>query len=42
MEPGAPPDLDPSEFPGTTVIGRHEQRLFGVRFVTHDYWFRPL
>lgn len=26
---------------GATVAGRHEQRLFGVRFVTHHYAMRP-
>jgi hypothetical protein len=39
--PGAPA-LDREAFPGATIVGRHEQRLLGVRFVTHDYWFRPL
>jgi hypothetical protein len=38
----APAELDPAVFPGTTIVGRHVQRLFGVRMVTHDYWFRPL
>lgn len=38
----APADLDASRFPGTTLVGRHEQRLGGIRLVTHDYWFRPL
>lgn len=40
--PCAPRELDPAVFAGTTIVGRHEQRLFGVRFVTHHYWFRPL
>lgn len=39
---GAPDDVDPSAFAGTTIVGLHEQRLFGLRFVTHRYWFRPL
>ena len=39
---GAPEDLDASAFEGTTIVGRHEQRIFGVRFVTHRYWFRPV
>lgn len=38
----APPELDSAVFPGTTLVGRHVQRCFGVRMVTHDYWFRPL
>jgi hypothetical protein len=38
---GAPADLDPSAFEGATIVARHEQRIFGVRFVTHRYWFRP-
>ena len=37
----APPETDLSVLEGTTIIGRHEQRMFGVRFVTHEYWFRP-
>jgi hypothetical protein len=24
-----------------TIRGRHEQRVFGVVFAVHDYWFRP-
>jgi hypothetical protein len=39
--PGAPPN-DPAALPGATIVGKHEQRLFGVRFVTHRYWFRPI
>lgn len=38
--PGAP-DVDPELLPGATILGRHEQRLFGIRFVTHRYGFRP-
>lgn len=38
--PGVPTDLDSSPEEGATLVGRHEQRLFGVRFVTHRYWFR--
>ncbi len=38
---GAPPELDPAVFPGTSLVGEHEQRIFGVRFATHRYWFRP-
>jgi hypothetical protein len=38
---GAPADLDRTVLAGATILGRHEQRVFGVRFVTHDYWFRP-
>jgi hypothetical protein len=37
----APPEIDLSVLDGATIVGRHEQRAFGVRFVTHDYWFRP-
>lgn len=36
-----PREIDPSEVTGCTIVGRHEQRLFGVRFVTHHYWFYP-
>jgi hypothetical protein len=40
--PCAPRDLDADGgFPDATIVGRHEQRFFGVRFVTHHYWFRP-
>jgi hypothetical protein len=38
----APPELDRDVLEGATIVGRHEQRAFGVRFVTHDYWFRPM
>lgn len=38
-----PPHLAPPElreaFPDAILLGRHEQRLFGVRFVTHAYGF---
>lgn len=27
--------------PGATIAGRHEQRFFGLRFVTHVYAMRP-
>jgi hypothetical protein len=37
----APPEIAPSTLSGTTIVGRHEQRIFGFRFVTHHYWFRP-
>ena len=40
-----PPHLAPPElreaFPDAILLGRHEQRLFGVRFVTHTYGFHP-
>ncbi len=40
-----PPHLAPADlrdaFPGALLLGRHEQRLFGVRFVTHRYGFYP-
>ena len=38
----APKDIDADVRVGATIVGRHEQRLFGVRLVTHDYGFRPL
>jgi hypothetical protein len=37
-----PPEIDLAVLEGATIVGRHEQRAFGVRFVTHEYWFRPL
>jgi hypothetical protein len=37
----APPELDPTRFARATIVGLHEQRLLGFRFVTHRYWFRP-
>lgn len=37
----APSPIDLAVLEGTTIVGRHEQRLFGVRLVTHEYWFRP-
>jgi hypothetical protein len=41
--PGAPgaPSFQQEIFPGATIVGRHEQRLFGVRFATYTYGFRP-
>jgi hypothetical protein len=38
---GAPAELDVAHVPRATVVARHEQRVFGVRFATHDYWFYP-
>ena len=38
---GAPGEQAPAAIPEATIVGRHEQRLFGFRFVTHDYWFWP-
>lgn len=38
---GAPLAAAPDGIPEPTILGRHEQRLFGVRFVTHYYWFWP-
>lgn len=38
----APDDLDVTVLEGATILGRHEQRAFGVRFVTHEYWFTPV
>ncbi len=40
--PLVPPDLAPELFPGTTLVSRHEQTLFGVPFARHSYYFRPL
>ncbi len=42
--PGAPDCPVPANpaCPDATILGCHEQRLFGVRFVRHYYWFRPL
>lgn len=39
--PTAPRPLDLDVLPGTTIVGRHEQRCCGIRMVTHRYWFRP-
>ncbi len=41
--PSAPKELtDPSRcWEGCTVVGVHEQRLFGAVMVRHAYWFRP-
>lgn len=38
---GAPTEAAPDGIPDATILGRHEQRLFGIRFVTHYYWFWP-
>ena len=38
----APSEIDRAPLPGATIVGRHEQRAFGIRFVTHHYLFRPL
>jgi hypothetical protein len=37
-----PCPIDPATFERATILGRHRQTLFGVRFVEHHYWFRPL
>ncbi|MBS2016311.1 MAG: hypothetical protein JST00_25735 [Deltaproteobacteria bacterium] len=37
----APITTRAGDFPGTIIVGRHEQRLLGLRLVTHEYWFRP-
>lgn len=39
---GAPRELDRAPIEGATLVGRHEQRLFGVPVVTHHYWFAPV
>jgi hypothetical protein len=36
-----PEDLDPEVASGATLVGRHEQRFLGFRFVVHDYGFAP-
>lgn len=38
----APEPLEREAVEATTIVGRHEQRVFGLRFVTHHYWFEPL
>ncbi|MCA9639458.1 MAG: hypothetical protein H6718_34910 [Polyangiaceae bacterium] len=42
--PGAPDCSVPASprCPDATILGCHEQSLFGLRFVRHYYWFRPL
>lgn len=40
-ERGAPVEAPPPGIPAPTILGRHEQRVFGIRFVTHHYWFWP-
>lgn len=42
--PGAPDCAAPASArcPDATILGCHEQSLFGLRFVRHYYWFRPL
>lgn len=42
--PGAPDCRVPAnaECPDATILGCHDQSLFGLRFVRHFYWFRPL
>lgn len=40
-EEGAPKEPVPAGAEKATILGRHEQRLFGIRFVTHYYWFWP-
>lgn len=40
--PGVPAELAGDALPGATIVGRHVQRLFGIRFVTHRYWFRDV
>lgn len=39
--PEAPRELADAPF-APMLVGQHEQRIFGWRFVTHDYWFRRL
>lgn len=39
--PSAPSDLDPEVTRDATLVGRHDQRLFGWLVVRHDYGFRP-
>lgn len=40
-EAGAPTADAPTLEAVPTLLGRHEQRLFGIRFVTHHYRFWP-
>lgn len=37
----APAEIDTGALEGATIVGEHEQRILGIRFVTHRYWFRP-
>lgn len=39
---GAPNEPPPAGAENATILGRHEQRLFGIRVVTHYYWFWPI
>ncbi|MBX3228638.1 MAG: hypothetical protein KIT84_08300 [Labilithrix sp.] len=38
---GAPDEPPPEGAPPATILGRHVQTCFGVRVVTHHYWFCP-
>ena len=40
--PAVPPDLREAGDDGATIVGTHEQTLFGVRFVRYRYRFRPI
>jgi hypothetical protein len=35
-----PAELRDDPLGGATIVGRHVQRAFGIRFATHHYWFR--
>jgi len=35
----APAAFTPSPLANATIVGEHVQTLFGVRYVTHHYWF---
>lgn len=40
-DPSAPREVREAMRAGETLVGVHEQRLCGLRFATHYYWFRP-
>jgi hypothetical protein len=39
---GVPPDIDGDAMVGATLLGEHEQWVFGVKLVRYRYWFRPM
>lgn len=41
LRPATSDDACPDNIPAPTIVGVHEQRLFGVRMVTHHYWMWP-
>ena len=36
-----PAELREDPLGNATIVGRHVQTVFGIRFATHHYWFRP-